>query len=174
MPAAIRGADMHAHRVSRPRTGSKRRRLRSRGSSSLRSVGRCPAPGMRVVGGKSSRCEPDGAWSSGIRAMESPLMPAPTPPLLQLNAQRHDGPACQRLGETTRGTATPLPGVGHVMMRVTPGSGPRSLVLRVAICRQHRGGHPPAVADRQPVLAGPGTDLRIAGRTSRPRSSLLL
>ena len=26
-------------------------------------------------------------------------MPAPTPPLLQLSAQRHDGAACQRLAE---------------------------------------------------------------------------
>jgi len=31
--------------------------------------------------------------------MESPFMPVPTPPLLQLSAQRHDGPACERLGD---------------------------------------------------------------------------
>jgi hypothetical protein len=46
----------------------------------------------------------------------------------------------------------------------------RWLLVRVAICRQHRRRHPASLTHRQPRLASPGTDLRIAGRTHRSGS----
>jgi hypothetical protein len=46
----------------------------------------------------------------------------------------------------------------------------RWLLVRVAICRQHRRRHPASLTHSQPRLASPGTDLRIAGRTHRSGS----
>jgi hypothetical protein len=48
------------------------------------------------------------------------------------------------------------------------------LLVRAAICRQHGRRHPASVTYSHPSLSGPGTDLRIAGRSRRsssPRSS---
>jgi hypothetical protein len=44
----------------------------------------------------------------------------------------------------------------------------------VAVGRHDRGGNSTAVADRHPVAASPGSNLRIAGRARRPSSGLLL